>query len=92
MRIWPDVAEMMKKAAAITRLLPVWFLFMVKREVTVYVLPFPVSIDELKQRITSTLDNVTRDMVQHILQKLNNRFGVYHNTGGAYIKHLSIPE
>ena len=38
--------------------------------------PLPASIDELKQRITSTLDNVTGDMLQRVWQKLNYRLDV----------------
>ena len=52
------------------------------------VLPLPASIDELKQRIPSTLDNVTGDMLQHVCQELNYWLDVCYVTGDAHIEHL----
>ena len=45
------------------------------------------SINELKQRVTSALNNVTRDMLQHVWQELNYRLDVCHVTGCAHIEH-----
>ena len=45
---------------------PVWFLFMGICEWLVCVPILPGGIDELKQRITYALDNVTGEMLQHV--------------------------
>ena len=50
--------------------------------------PLLASIDGLKQRITSPLDNVTGDMLQRVWQKLNYRFDLCRVTGDSHIEHL----
>ena len=76
-------------ATAITGHIPVWFLFMgICNETILCPLPLPASIDEPKQRITSALDNVTRDMLQRVWQELNNRLDVCRVTCRAHIEHL----
>ena len=54
----------------------------------VYVPPLPSSIDELKQRITSVLDNITWDMLQHVWQELKYLLDMCHVTGRAQIECL----
>ena len=45
------------------------------------------SIDELKQRITSALDNVTGDILQRVWQELNYQLDACCQDG-AHIEHL----
>ena len=62
-----------------------WFLWGYVKGL-VYVSSFLASIDELKLRITSALDNVTGDMLQRVWQELNYRLNVCRVTGGAHIE------
>ena len=50
--------------------------------------PLSASIDEMKQRITSALDNVIGDLLQRVWQEVNYRLDVCRVTGGAHIEHL----
>ncbi len=54
----------------------------------VYIPPLPTSLEELKQRITEALENVTQDMLQRVWQELDHRLDVCRVTGGAHIEHL----
>ena len=56
-----------------------------KRLVNVPTLPASI---ELKQRITSALDNDTWDMLQDVWQELNYQLDMRHVTGGVHIEHL----
>ena len=83
---WRQFSDEM--AATITGPVSEWFLFMVYVKGLVYVPPFPDSIHELAQKITSALDNVTGDMQQRVWHEFNNRLDVYGVTGDAHIEHL----
>ncbi len=50
--------------------------------------PIFATFDELKQRITSVQDNVTRHMVQRVWLELNYRLDVGRVTGAAHIEHM----
>ena len=54
----------------------------------VYVPSLPASIDKLKQRIISPLDNITGDMLQYVWQELNNQLDMCCVTGSVHIEHL----
>ena len=54
----------------------------------VLVLPLPANIEEMKLRITATLETVTEDMLQRVWHELEYRFNVCRVTGGAHIEHL----
>ena len=43
---------------------------------------------ELKQRITATLENVTKDMLQRVWHEFDYRLDACKVIGGAYIEHL----
>ena len=54
----------------------------------VFVLPLPANIEEMKQRITAALENVTKDMLKRDWHELEYRLDVCRVTGGAHIEHL----
>ena len=54
----------------------------------VYVPPLPTNIVELKQRISSALETVTKDMLQRVWDELGYRLDVSHVAGGAHIENL----
>ena len=53
----------------------------------VFVPPFPANIEEMKQRITATLETVTKDMLQRVWHELEYRLDVCRVTGGPHIEH-----
>ena len=54
----------------------------------VFVPPLPANIEEMKQRITSALETVTKDMIQRVWHELEYRLYVCRVTSGAHIEHL----
>ena len=54
----------------------------------VFVPPQPVSIPDLKNRITAAVETLTPDLLSRVWQELDYRLNVYRVTKGAYIKHL----
>ena len=48
----------------------------------------PANLEELKQRITAALENVTKDMLQRVWHEFDYRLDVCRVTGGAHIEHL----
>lgn len=46
--------------------------------------------DELEQRVTATLDNVTGDKLQHVWLELNYQLDICCVTGGAHIEIIPI--
>jgi hypothetical protein len=54
----------------------------------VFVPPVPVSLDDLKQRITTATAGVDKDMLTHVWQGFDYRVDIYHVTTGALIEHL----
>ena len=54
----------------------------------VYITPLPTIPEELKQRITKVLENVTQDMLQRIWQELDHRLAMCRVTGGPHIENL----
>ena len=54
----------------------------------VYVPPLPANVEELKKRITATLETVTKDMLQRVWHEFDYRLDVCRVTGGAHIEHL----
>ena len=54
----------------------------------VYFPPLPTNVVELKQRISSALETVTKDMLQQVWDELGYRLDVCHVAGGAHIENL----
>ena len=54
----------------------------------VFVPPQPVSIPDLKNRITKALETITPDLLSRVWQELDYRLDVCRVTKGAYIEHL----
>jgi len=54
----------------------------------VFVPPQPVSMPDLKNRITAALETITPDLLSRVWQELDYRLDVCHVTKGAYIEHL----
>ena len=54
----------------------------------VFVPPKPVSIPDLKNRITAAVETITPDLLKRVWQELDYRLDVCHVTKGAYIEHL----
>ena len=54
----------------------------------VFVPPQPVSIPDLKNRITAAVETITPDLLSRVWQELNYRLDVCRVTKGAYIEHL----
>jgi len=54
----------------------------------VFVLPQPVSIPDLKNRITAAVETITPDLLRRVWQELDYRLDVCRVTKGAYIEHL----
>jgi len=50
--------------------------------------PQPMSIPDLKNRITVAVETITPDLLSRVWQELDYRLDVCHVTKGAYIKHL----
>ena len=54
----------------------------------VFIPPLPANIEEMKQRNTAALENVTEDMLQRVWHELEYQLDVSRVTGGAHIEHL----
>jgi len=54
----------------------------------VFVPPQPVSIPDLKNKITATVETITPDLLSRVWQELDYRLDVCRVTMGAYIEHL----
>jgi len=55
----------------------------------VFVPPQPVSIPELKNRITATVETITPDLLSRVWQELDYRLDVYPVMRGVHIEHVS---
>jgi len=53
-----------------------------------FVPPQPVSIPDLKNRITAAVETITLDLLSRVWQELDYRLDVCRVTKGAYIEHL----
>jgi len=53
-----------------------------------FVPPQPVSITDLKKRITAALETIKPDLLMRVWQELDYRRDVCRVTKGAYIEHL----
>jgi hypothetical protein len=54
----------------------------------VFVPPLPVTLVDLRTRITAAITVIDHDMPQTVWQELDHRFDVCRVTGGAYVEHL----
>ena len=54
----------------------------------VYVPPLPMSVDDLKIRITEALKTIDPDMLVRVWQEMEYRFDVSRVTKGSDIEHL----
>jgi hypothetical protein len=54
----------------------------------VFVPPFPVTLDDLKQRVTTATAGVDEDMLTRVLQEFDYRVDICRVTKGAHIEHL----
>jgi len=54
----------------------------------VFVPPQPVSIPDLKNRITAAVETITPDLLSRVWQELDYRLDVCRVTKGTYIEHL----
>jgi hypothetical protein len=54
----------------------------------VFVPPVPVTLDDLKQRITRATTGVDEDMLTRVWQEFDYRIDICFVTKGAYIEHL----
>jgi len=54
----------------------------------VFVPPQPVSILDLKKRITAAVETITPDLLSRVWQELDYHLDVCRVTKGAYIEHL----
>ena len=54
----------------------------------VFVPPHPVSIPDLKNRITAAVETITPDLLIRVWQELDYRLDVCRVPKGAYIEHL----
>jgi len=50
--------------------------------------PQPVSIPDLKNRITAAVETITPDLLSRVWQELDYRLDVCRVTKGAYIEHV----
>jgi hypothetical protein len=50
--------------------------------------PVPVTLDDLKQRITTATAGVDEDMLTRVWQEFDYRVDICHVTKGAHIEHL----
>ena len=53
-----------------------------------FVPPQPVSIPDLKNKITAAVETITPDLLSKVWQELDYRLEVYRVTKGAYIELL----
>jgi hypothetical protein len=56
----------------------------------VFVPPVPVTLDDLKQRITTVTAGVDEDMLTRVLQEFDYRVDICRVTKGAHIEHLQV--
>jgi len=54
----------------------------------VFVPPLLVSLNELKQRITTAVARVDEDMLMSVWTELDYRIDIYRVTKGSHIEHL----
>ena len=54
----------------------------------VLVPPLPVSLNELKQRITTAVASVDEDMLRSVWTELDYRIDICRGTKGSHIEHL----
>jgi hypothetical protein len=54
----------------------------------VFVSPVPVTLDDLKQRITTATVGVGEDMLTRVWQEFDYRVDICRVTKGAYFEHL----
>jgi hypothetical protein len=54
----------------------------------VFVPPVPVTLDDLKQRITTATAGVDKDMLTRVWQEFDYRVDMGRVTKGAHIEHL----
>jgi len=54
----------------------------------VFVPPQPVSVPDLKNRITAAVETITPDLLSRVWQEFDYRLDVCRVTNGAYIEHL----
>jgi hypothetical protein len=54
----------------------------------VFVPPVPVTLDDLKQRITTATAGVDEDMLTRVWQEFGYRVDICRVTKGAHIEHL----
>jgi hypothetical protein len=54
----------------------------------VFIPPVPVTLDDLKQRITTATAGVDEDMLTRVWQGFDYRVDICRVTKGAYIEHL----
>jgi len=55
-----------------------------------FVPPQPVSIPDLKNRITAAVETITPDLLSRVWHELDHRLDVCRVTKGAYIEHLYV--
>jgi len=55
---------------------------------TLFVPPLPVSLNELKQRITTAVASVDKDMLRAVWTELDHRIDICRVTKGSHIEHL----
>ena len=54
----------------------------------VFVPPLPVSLNELKQRLTAAVASVDEDMLRSVRTELDYRIDICRVTKGSHIEHL----
>jgi len=54
----------------------------------VFVPPIPVSLNELRQRITTAVASVDKDMLRSVWTELDYRIYICRVTKGSHIEHL----
>jgi len=59
-------------------------------EKRVFVPPLPVSLNGLKQRITTAVASVDEDTLRSVWTKLDYRIDICRVTKGSHIEHLSL--
>ena len=55
---------------------------------TVFVLPVPVNLQELRDRITTAVTLIDRDMLTRVWNEFDYRLDVYRVSQGGHIEHL----
>ena len=54
----------------------------------VFVPPLPISLNELKQSITTAVASVDEDMLRSVWTELDHRIEIYRVTKGSHTEHL----